>query len=75
MNNPIELIKMMQGKMNPQQIAMNLLGQNSNSIMKNLMEMAQKGDRAGVENFARNMFKEQGRNFDQEYNDFMKSLK
>lgn len=75
MNNPIELIKMMTGKMNPQQMAMNLLGQNPNPIMQNLIQMAQKGDKAGVERFARNMFKEQGRNFDQEYNDFMKSLK
>ena len=44
-------------------------------MVKNLVEMAEKGDSQGVENFARNMLKEQGRDFDAEMNEFMKNFK
>ena len=33
-------------------------------MLNNLIQMAQKGDKQGVEAFARNFFKEKGQNFD-----------
>ena len=68
--NPLDMIKnfINVGK-NPEQIAMQLLANNNNPIMNNLVDLAKKGDYQGVENIARNMFKEQGRDFDKEMND------
>ena len=56
--------------MNIKQIVMGMLKNNSNPIFANLIEMAEKGDSKGVENFARNYFKEQGKDFDKEINAF-----
>lgn len=56
--------------MNIKQMVMNMLKNNSNPIFSNLIDMAEKGDSKGVENFARNMMKEQGRDFDKEMNAF-----
>lgn len=73
--NPIDLLKTMMGKMSPQQIAMNLIGTNTNPMIQNLVQMAQNGDTKGVEQFARNMFKEQGKDFDKEFSNFMTNFK
>lgn len=48
---------------------------NANPMFINLIKMAEKGDSKGVENFARNLFKEQGRDFDKEYSEFKKNFK
>lgn len=56
--------------MNPKQIVMNMLKNNSNPIFKNLIEMAERGDSKGVEQFARNVYKERGRDFDKEFGEF-----
>lgn len=72
--NPMDMIKGMIGKMSPEQIVMNMVGKNINPMYSNLIKMAQNGDKDGVENFARNMFKQQGRDFDKEYNDFMNNF-
>lgn len=70
MNNPLQMIKMfMNGGKNPQEIAMNMIGNNNNPVIQNLVKMAENGDYKGVENVARNMFKEQGRDFDAELKD------
>ena len=70
MNNPLEMIKMfMNGGKNPQEIAMQMIGDNNNPVIQNLVNMAKKGDYEGVEKVARNMFKEQGRDFDAEIKD------
>ena len=37
--------------------------------------MAEKGDKQGVENFARNLLKEQGRDFDQEFSQIQQIFK
>lgn len=68
--NPINMLKGMMGNMNPKNIAMQLLGQNNNPIFNNLIDMANKGDTKGVEEFARNYMKEQGKDFDKEFNNF-----
>lgn len=70
MNNPLNVIKNFMGSgKTPQEIALNMMGNNNNPVMQNLIKMAQNGDYKGVENVARNMFKEQGRDFDAEMKD------
>lgn len=74
--NPIEMIKGFIGKgMNPQQILDNVMKNNSNPVFNNLIEKAKEGDTKGVETFARNLFKEQGRDFDKEFAEFRKNFK
>lgn len=71
----ISFIKSMFGKMNPQQIVMNILKNNSNPIFSNLISMAQKGDSNSVENFARNYLRENGKDYDTEFSNFMSNFK
>ncbi|MBO7080303.1 MAG: hypothetical protein J6W64_11010 [Bacilli bacterium] len=71
----MDFIKNMLGKMNPQQIVMNMIKNNSNPIIANLISMAQQGDTAGVENFARNYLKENGKDYDSEFSNFMNNFK
>ena len=73
--NPLNMLKGMMGIGNPKDIAMKMLSQNNNPIFKNVVDMANKGDTAGVENFARNYMKSQGKNFDQEFNNFKSMFK
>lgn len=68
--NPLNMIKGMMGKMSPKNIAMNMLKGNTNPIFANLIEMANKNDVKGLENFARNYMKDKGRDYDKEFNDF-----
>ena len=63
--NPMEMIK---------QVVMNKIGKNMNPMQQNLINMANKGDVKGVETFARNLLKEQGRNYDEEFNKFKSQL-
>ena len=68
--NPLNMIKGMMGNMNPKNIVMNMLKNNTNPIFANLIEMANKNDVKGLENFARNYMKDKGRDYDKEFNDF-----
>ena len=68
--NPLNMIKGMMGNMNPKNIVMNMLKNNTNPIFANLIEMANKGDTKGLEQFARNYMKDNGRDYDKEFNDF-----
>lgn len=63
--NPMQLVQMLKGG-NPQQMLMGMLTQQSgnNPMMKNVLEMVQKNDAAGVEQLARNLAKEKGINAD-----------
>ena len=63
--NPMEMIK---------QVVMNKIGKNMNPMQQNLINMANKGDVKGLETFARNLLKEQGRNYDEEFNKFKSQL-
>ena len=69
--NKFEILKSMMTKgMTPKGLVMNMAG--NNPIIKNLIEMADKGDTQGIEQFARNVFKEQGKDFDKEYGEMKK---
>ena len=73
MNN--QMLDMLKGIKDPKQAVIGILKTNTNPMLKNLVEMAEKGDTKGVENFARNLYKQQGRDFDKEYNEFMSNFK
>ena len=75
MNNPIEMIKSVMGISNPKDIVMKLLSQNNNPIFNNLMQMMEKGDDKGIEQFARNICKEKNIDFDKQFGEFMNNFK
>lgn len=75
MNNPMQLINLLKGNTSPKELCLSMLGVNTNPVMKNLVKMAEKGDNQGIESFARNMLKEQGRDFDKEFAEFTKNFK
>ena len=67
--NPINIFQMM--KAGPQQFIQQMMGNNnvmSNPIVRNAMQMAQKGDSKGIEQMARNLCKEKGLNADDVFN-------
>ena len=72
MNNPLNVVKnFIRQQGNPKELLMNFMQQNnSNPMINNLIESAKKGDFKQVETFARNVFKEQGRDFDKEFSQF-----
>lgn len=66
--NPIQLIQMIKGGKNPQQLVMNILqqqGQN-NPILSNAVNMAKNGNMSGLEMLARNLAAQRGLDFDKE---------
>ena len=75
MNNPMQLINMLKGIKSPKDAVINMVKSNNNPMVKNLVEMAENGNSKGVEEFARNLYAQQGRDFDKEFNDFMKNFK
>lgn len=75
MNNPIQIINMLKSINNPKEVVINMIKSNNNPMIKNLVEMAEKGDNKGVEEFARNFYKQQGRDFDKEFSQFMNNFR
>ena len=70
--NPLQLIGMIKNGGNPQQLMMNML-QNmggNNPMVGNVLKMAQNGDTKQLETFARNVCKEKGVSFDDEFAKF-----
>ena len=73
---PNDIIQMIKKGGNPQQIILNMLPNNNNNpIVQNLLDLARKNDTQGMESIMRNLFKEQGRDFDQEFNAFKQGFK
>ena len=75
MNNPMQFMNMLNGIKSPKDAVINMIKTNNNPMVKNLVEMAEKGQNDKIEEFARNLFKEQNRDFDQEFGEFMKNFK
>lgn len=77
MENPLNVVKnFIRQQGNPKELLINFMQQNnSNPMINNLIKSAQKGDFTQVETFARNVFKEQGRDFDKEFSEFKNYLK
>lgn len=63
--NPMNMIKnyMMKG-LTPKNIVQQMVG--NNPILMNVVQMAEKGDTAGVEKFARNICAQRGLDFDEQ---------
>ena len=70
--NPMELIQMVKGGSNPQQLMISILEkQMSNTpVGYNLLNLAKNGQTKDIEQFARNMFQQNGRDFDSEFQNF-----
>lgn len=75
MNSPMQLLDILRSFKSPKDAVLSMIRQNNNPMLKNLVEMAEKGDSKGVEEFARNLYKQQGRDFDKEFNTFISNFK
>lgn len=75
-NNPLQFMQAVQSGQNPQQLMLQLIQQRmGNTPMgKNLMQLVQTGDGAGIEQFARNYCSQRGLDFDNEFSAFKKRL-
>ena len=60
--------------MTPKQMVMNLMKNNTNPMLSQLIDMANNGNINNIENMARQLFQQNGRSFDNEFNNF-KGLK
>lgn len=74
--NPIQLIQMIKGGRNPQQLVMNILQQQSknNPVLNNAMNLAQGGNTSALEMLARNLAAQRGLDFDTEFANFKNQL-
>jgi hypothetical protein len=72
--DPMQLIMQIRQGKNPQQLMISILeGEAStNPVMENLLNMAKDNRTADIEQFARNLAKEQGIDFDKEFSQFKK---
>ena len=75
MNNPMQFMNMLNGIKKPKDVVINMIKSNNNPMVKNLVEMAEKGNYKAVEDFARNFYAQQGKDFDKEFNNFMSNFK
>lgn len=73
MNN-IQIIKNLMNSKTPQEALKQMIG-NRNPMFNNLMQMANSGNNKGIENFARNICKEKGIDFDKEFTNFINNFK
>lgn len=69
--NPMEFMK---GIKNPKQFVINMLKQNQNPMAIQLMQMVKNGNTNQIEQFARNVCKERGMDFDKSFAEFMKQI-
>ena len=61
----------------PQQFLQSMMGNSQimqNPMARNIIDMAQKGDVAGIEQMGRNIAKEKGIDFDKAFSDFKKQF-
>ena len=72
--NPMQLFQAMK---NPQAFMQQMMNNSQimqNPMAKNIIDMAQKGDVAGIEQMGRNIAKEKGIDFDKAFSDFKKQF-
>ena len=72
--NPFQMLGAMK---NPQAFIQQMMNNSQvmqNPIAKNIIDMAQKGDVAGIEQMGRNIAKEKGIDFDKAFSDFKKQF-
>lgn len=72
--NPLQIISMIKNGGNPQQVLMGMLDKSNNPVLNNLINLAKEGKTKEIEDIARNIVTEQGKDFDQEFNSFRQNL-
>lgn len=75
--NPADIIQMIKRGSNPQQLLMTIMENGvsqNNPMMANLMQLAKNNDTTAIENFARNLARESGIDFDKEFSNFRKNF-
>ena len=60
MNNPMQFMSMLKSIKNPKEAVINIIKSNNNPMLKNLAEMAEKGQIEDLKTFGRNLYKESG---------------
>ena len=75
--NPMQIMQLIRGGGNPQQLVMNMLNQQSqqNPMYANIMKLAQNKDTAGLERIARNLAQERGMDIDKEFANFKQNFR
>lgn len=74
--NPMQLIQMIKGGQNPQQLMLSILqGQAGTPIGANLLKLVQNGQSEEIEKIVRNLYTQQGgTNFDEDFRAFKMSV-
>lgn len=74
--NPMMLISLLKNG-NPQEVATQIIKNNfpNDPMMQNLLKWGQEGDINSLEQFAQQYFNQQGKNFNQEMQGLMESIK
>lgn len=74
--NPMEMISLLKGR-NPQELVMSMIKNNNinDPQINELISLAEKGDINGLTKIATDMFAKQGKNFNNEFSNFMSLLK
>jgi hypothetical protein len=74
--NPTQILSMIKGGKNPQQLVMNILEQQAqnNPMGANLLQLVKDNKTADIEQIVRNYAKSQGVDFDKEFNAFKQML-
>lgn len=75
--NPLQLIQLIKGGQNPQQLLMSIMQKqgNNNPILQNAIGMAQQGNSSGLQVLARNIAQQKGIDFDSAFAQFQSYLK
>lgn len=70
--NPIQLMQYIRKSGNPQQFMLNVMQEqsNNNPVITNLLSLAKANKTEDIEKIARNLLKEQGKDFDKEFANF-----
>lgn len=74
--NPVQFMTLIKNR-NPQELVMSMIKNNNidNPIISDLIDFAQKGDINSITKIADAYFTKQGKNFSQEFSNFMQMLK
>ncbi len=70
----INVVQQIRQGQNPQQLMLNMLQQTNNPISTNLFNLAQQGKTKEIEQVARNIMRQQGKDFDTEFRAFRQTL-
>lgn len=75
--NPMQLIGLLKGGMNPEQLVRSIIKENNinDPTINEMVSLAQNGDISSLNKMAENYFGQQGLNFGQEFNSFMSMFK